>query len=142
MQLPGYAFYGGATVTHVFDGAGWEYVACCAHRLDGTNKVDFGFYVFKRTPGAAWQRVSLQRFCTGRGSISPGGWWIAADGAEFFTDTVPGFVPASAVTGPAGPQGPKGDKGDTGPAGPAGGGSGGNGALEGIRQAIKAWLMG
>lgn len=146
MQIPGYAYYGGATTTGPFyDGAGWEYVAFCCHRLEGSNKVDFGFRIFKRLNGGAWQDVPTQRFCGGRGSINGGGRWIAADNAEFHFDVIPGWVAHPPATqGPQGPQGVPGPQGPQGPVGPQGpAGSGGGGLEPSDRTALdrlKAWL--
>src|SRR5689334_11219063 len=118
MQIPGYQVYGGATYTRVFDGANFEYVACCAQQLVNGSKVNFGFYIFKRLGTGPFERVPLQRFCTGRGSISPGGKWIAVDAQDFYIDTVPGWVPIPTAAGQPGPQGVPGPKGDTGATGP------------------------
>lgn len=143
MNIPGYAYYGGATTTGPFiDGDGWEYVAFCCHRLEGSNKVDFAFRIFKRLNGGPWINVPTQHVCTGRGSINGGGRWIAAEGSEFFFDVIPGWVAPAAPAGPTGPPGPKGDPGPAGPQGPAG--SAGDGAIGiGDREALdrlKIWL--
>ncbi len=119
MQIPGFQVYGGATYTRVYDGANYEYVACCAQELINGSRVNFGFYIFKRLGDGPWARVPLQRFCTGRGSISNGGKWVAVDQQDFYIDVVPGWV---APPAPVGQPGPKGDTGATGPQGPAGAG--------------------
>lgn len=143
MNIPGYPYYGGATTTGPFiDGAGWEYVAFCCHRLEGTNKVDFGFRIFKRLNGGPWQNVPTQRFCEGRGSINGGGRWIAASGTEFFFDVIPGWqapIAPVGVPGPQGPAGPQGPQGVPGPQGPAGADGSGGGSDE-LRALLRTWL--
>lgn len=120
--LNGFDFYGGATVSRTFDSAGAEYIACCA-RKKATGI--FGFYIFRNGI-----EVPYAPFCTGRGSINGGGWWIAAKDSEFFTGQIPGFVgwPA-AGPGPVGPQGPQGVPGPIGPQGPQGPVGSGSGSL-------------
>jgi len=140
MQFPGFVFYGGATVTRVIDGAGVEWIGCCANKAD---KTAFGFYVFKRAPGGEWQQVPLQQFCTGRGSISHQGQWIAAQDHDFVSGAIPGFTPIPAGVGPRGPAGPQGVPGPAGPKGdPGPAGGGGSPLFEAMRVAIKNWLLG
>lgn len=136
--FPGFDAYGGATITRVVDGSGAEWIGCCAKH----NTV-FGFYVFRNGIN-----VPLSPFCSGRGSVSTQGHWIAWEGATYFTGTLPGFVPLPAgaqgpigpagprgatgltgATGPAGAQGPQGPKGDTGPQGQPGAPGSGSGSL-------------
>ena len=140
MQIPGYAYYGGATTTGPFtDGAGWEYVAFCCHRLEGTTKVEFLFRIFKRLNGGPWQNVPTQRACEGRGSINGGGHWIAASGTEFFFDVIPGWQAPTAPAGTPGPAGPQGPQGEPGPQGPAGAAGSGGGDDE-LRALLRQWL--
>lgn len=80
--FPGFEFYNGATITRVIDATPAEWVSLCAKK----NGV-FGFYVFRNGV-----HVPLTPFCSGRGSINGGGWWIAFDGAQFHKGQLPGFV--------------------------------------------------
>ena len=79
----GFEGYGGATITRVIDGAGAVWIGMCAKR----NGI-FGFYVFKN--GA---NVPISPFCSGRGSVSKDGTWIAWEGSQHFEGALPGFVP-------------------------------------------------
>jgi hypothetical protein len=89
--IQGYKLYGGATITRAVDGAGAEYIACCANRL-ADNK--FGFYIFK-----GGQPLQLTPFCSGRGSINNAGVWVAWEDEQFFEGQIPSFAPyvASAI---------------------------------------------
>lgn len=82
--FPGFSAYGGATITRVVDGAGAEWIGCCAKDSAGV----FAFYVFKNGVN-----VPISPLCTGRGSINQDGHWIAWDGAAYFTGALPGFTP-------------------------------------------------
>jgi len=86
MQIaPGYEGYGGATITRRVDGAGAEWIACCARQQsDGY----FGFFAFKNG-----QNVPLSPRVSGRGSIDDDGWWIAWEGSTKHQGPIPGFVP-------------------------------------------------
>lgn len=79
----GYEGYGGATITRVIDGAGAEWIGCCA-KHNGL----FGFYVFKNGVN-----VPISPFCSGRGSIERNGTWIAWESSTHHTGALPGFVP-------------------------------------------------
>jgi len=81
---PGYEGYGGATITRRVDGAGAEWIACCARGPDGY----FGFYAFKN--GA---NVPLSPRVSGRGSIHDDGYWIAWEGSTHHKGTLPGWTP-------------------------------------------------
>lgn len=83
--MQGFEGYGGATITRRIDGAGAEWIGMCAKR-DGV----FGFYVFKN--GA---NVPIAPFCSGRGSISRDGHWIAWDDNAYFTGALPGWAPVA-----------------------------------------------
>jgi hypothetical protein len=159
LTTPGLDQYGGATITLATDGANVDYVGFCAKRIStGT----FGFYMIELKNHTV---LSYAPFCTGRGSITPSGRWIAWLGVEYVIGSVPGFVPlpigvpgpagpkgATGATGapgpqgapgPAGPAGPKGATGATGPAGPPGSGGAGVGLDVGEREALdilKVWL--
>ena len=130
--IAGFSLYGGATITRVFDGAGHEWIGCCGKDSAGV----FGFRAFRDHV-----HVPLTPFCSGRGSISNGGKWIAWEGAVFFGGDLPGFV---AVAAGQGPQGDPGPPGATGPQGPQGEpGSGGAALTAADREAIdrlKIWL--
>jgi hypothetical protein len=80
----GYEGYGGATITRVIDGAGAEWIGCCAK--DGAGR--FGFYLFKNGVN-----VPISPFCSGRGTISEDGHWIAWEGNQHFMGELPGFTP-------------------------------------------------
>jgi hypothetical protein len=87
MQIaPGYEGYGGATITRRVDGAGAEWIACCARGPDGY----FGFYAFKNGVN-----VPLSPRVSGRGSIHDDGYWIAWEGSTKHQGVLPGFVPVS-----------------------------------------------
>lgn len=86
-NIPGFDFYGGSTVMRFADAKGTPFMSCCATKH--SNGV-FGFYIFK---GKELTEVPITPFCTGRGSMNLGGWWVAANGKEFFTGQIPGFVP-------------------------------------------------
>lgn len=121
MQIPGFEGYGGATITRAYDATGAEYVGLCGKRLrDGL----FGFYIFRNGV-----EVPYTPFCTGRGSISPGGHWVAWQGKEFHKGPIPGFVPHAT-------RGEKGDRGETGPQGPAGEGA----SLSASDRAALEWV--
>lgn len=83
----GFDGYGGATITRVVDGAGAEWIGCCAR--DGAGK--FGFRVFKNGVN-----VPIAPFCSGRGSINADGRWIAWEGSHHFSGSLPGFTPLPA----------------------------------------------
>lgn len=96
-SLPGYVIYGGATITREHDNErsvahpnGNEFIGLTARKLSDDT---FGFRVFKNR-----QEVTLQTFCTGRGSVSSDGNWIATTedsstpGSEFHGGVVPGWV--------------------------------------------------
>lgn len=97
MRILNYNVYSGP-ITRVIDGAGALYVAGLFFALDGRTKTDFGFHIFKRT-GSTWEMVSTQVKCSGHGTISQDGYWIAInnDGQDFETDRIPGFVAPAAV---------------------------------------------
>lgn len=88
--FPGFDGYGGATITRVVDGAGAEWVGCCAR--DGAGK--FGFRVFRNGVN-----VPIAPFCSGRGSISADGRWIAWEGSRHFSGPIPGFAPIVLTSG-------------------------------------------
>lgn len=96
-NLPGYEVFGGATITREYDNErsvahphGNEFIGLTARRLSDKT---FGFRIFKNRV-----EVPLQSFCTGRGSVSSDGNWIATTedgpvpGSEFHGGTVPGWV--------------------------------------------------
>jgi hypothetical protein len=89
--IPGHKFYGGATVMRLSDANGVPFMSCCTRKLsDGV----FGFRIFK---GAALEEVPLTPFCTGKGSMNLGGWWVAAsDNDTWFNGPIPGFAPVTA----------------------------------------------
>lgn len=99
-SMQGYDGYGGATITRVVDGAGAEWIGMCAKHNDV-----FAFYVFKNG-----QNVPINPMCSGRGTISRDGTWIAWEGNQHFKGELPGFVPLPSG-GPPGPQGPAGPQG-------------------------------
>ena len=106
MQISGYKLYGGADITIITDGAGAEWLGCCATKLsDGV----FAFRIFRNQIEVAYPAP----LCTGRGSICVQGTFAAWHNADYEHGPIPGFVAlATGGGGPAGPQGP---------AGPAGG---------------------
>ncbi len=85
LTTPGYDQYGGATITLASDGAGTKYVAFCAKRLSDSI---FGFYIINL---ATMQALPYSPFCTGRGSISNAGFWIAWKDKDFWWGVIPGF---------------------------------------------------
>lgn len=82
----GYEFYGGATVMRLSDANGVPFMSCCAWN---TQKV-FGFRIFK---GPNLEEVPLTPFCTGKGSMNLGGWWVASKDKEWHSGPIPGFAP-------------------------------------------------
>lgn len=79
--------YGGATVTLATDGANTEYIAFCARFLPTGV---FGFYIINlRT----MQQVPYTPFCTGRGSISNAGKWVAWTNKDYYKGFISGFAP-------------------------------------------------
>ena len=91
MFIPGHDFYGGATVMRLSDASGVPFMSCCTTRhSDGL----FAFRVFK---GAELVEVPISPVCTGRGSMNLGGWWVAANGKEWFNGQIPGFAPVTGV---------------------------------------------
>lgn len=83
---PGFDQYGGATVTLASDGAAIKFVAFCAKRFSDNV---FGFYIIDL---ATMQPVPYSPFCTGRGSISNAGFWIAWKDEDFWWGVIPGFT--------------------------------------------------
>lgn len=90
----GFEGYGGATITREVDGAGAVWIGCCAEPSGGR----FGFYVFKNG-----QNVPISPFCSGRGSISRSGTWIAWEGNTHHTGALPGWTPLSGADLPPTP---------------------------------------
>ena len=92
--IPGHKYYGGATVMRLSDANGVPFMSCCTRRLsDGL----FGFRIFK---GVDLEEVPLTPFCTGKGSMNLGGWWVAAsDNDTWFNGQIPGFAPVSGHDG-------------------------------------------
>lgn len=86
IMTPNYDQYGGATVTLATDGAQTEYIAFCAKQL--SNGV-FGFYIINLV---TMQSLPYSPFCTGRGSISNAGKWVAWRDKDYFKGLIPGFV--------------------------------------------------
>lgn len=82
----GYEFYGGATVMRLADANGVPFMSCCAWNAQRV----FGFRIFK---GPNLEEVPLTPFCTGKGSMNLGGWWVASTGKEWFSGSIPGFAP-------------------------------------------------
>lgn len=82
----GYEFYGGATVMRLADANGVPFMSCCAWNAQRV----FGFRIFK---GPTMEEVALTPFCTGKGSMNLGGWWVASTGKEWFNGAIPGFAP-------------------------------------------------
>ena len=73
------------------DANGVPFMSCNATRhSDGK----FAFYIFK---GVELVEVPLLPVCTGRGSMNLGGWWVAANGKEWFNGQIPGFAPVTGV---------------------------------------------
>lgn len=86
ITTPNLEQYGGATVTLATDGAGTEYIAFCARYLPTGA---FGFYIINlRT----MQNIPYQPFCTGRGSISNTGKWVAWTNKDYYRGYIAGFV--------------------------------------------------
>jgi len=86
--IPGFKYYGGATVMRLSDANGVPFMSCCARKL--SNGI-FGFYIFK---GPNLEEVPLTPFCTGKGSMNLGGWWVASsDNDTWFNGPIPGFAP-------------------------------------------------
>lgn len=86
ITTPNYEQYGGATITLAIDGAGTEYVAFCA-RKQSTDT--FGFYIIHIASGS---EVPYSPFCTGRGTISNSGRWIAWTNKDFYKGMISGWV--------------------------------------------------
>ena len=107
--ITGFTLCGGATITRERDGAGDEYIACCARRLSDSY---FGFFIFKnRVPWDYGAQFS------GRGSINQAGQWVCWEGNEFHAGQIPGWVPQVGTQGPIGLTGPQGVPGPQGPQG-------------------------
>jgi len=86
--IPGFKFYGGATVMRLSDANGVPFMSFCGRKL--SNGI-FGFYICK---GPDLVEVPLTPFCTGKGSMNLGGWWVAAsDNDTWFNGQIPGFAP-------------------------------------------------
>lgn len=96
-DVPGYAEYGGATVTQLWDANGAHYIGICAKDSAGT----FLFRVFKEIAPEQWSEIALPDKCDGRGSIAVHRYsgecrYIAWRSAQFFQGLIPGaahFVP-------------------------------------------------
>jgi hypothetical protein len=87
--IPGHDFYGGATVMRLSDANGVPYMSC------NTTRHSDGLFAFRVFKGPNLEEVPLAPVCTGRGSINLGGWWVAANGKEWFNGPIPGFAPVS-----------------------------------------------
>jgi hypothetical protein len=85
--INGHDFYGGATVMRLSDANGVAWMSCCTTRHSDNL---FAFRIFK---GADLIEVPLSPICTGRGSMNLAGWWVAANGKEWFGGQIPGFAP-------------------------------------------------
>lgn len=153
ITTPNYDQYGGATVSLATDGAQTEYIAFCAKQLSSSV---FGFYIINL---ATLQPVPYSPFCTGRGSISNAGKWVAWKDKDYFKGLIPGFVgypdqsaritalearvaaleARAPVPGPQGPAGPQGPQGVPGPQGPASADGSGGGDDE-LRALLRTWL--
>lgn len=82
---PGYEGYGGATITQEWDGAGAEWIACCARQASDNY---FGFFAFKNGVN-----VPLSPRVSGRGQFNRDGQWTAWEGSTKHSGMLPGWTP-------------------------------------------------
>lgn len=86
MRIPGYTLIKGATITRAYDATGREFIGCVAQK--GDDKATFGFHIF-----AGGKDISYTPFCDARGSLTPGGLWIAFhEDGSYDAGAIPGFV--------------------------------------------------